>query len=373
MTGSAAARLRHDLRTPLNHIVGYAEMLLEDAEASDQPLRAGALARILVVAREMVTLVDREAEGGRLGQALAGPAAAVRAELDGLVVASSEADAADLRRMDEALGRLLQYAAANAAGGESPAGHSPVEARAASPASAERLLSGCRVLVVDDDAVNRELLGRRTEREGCAVAHAAGGAEALAMLESQAFDVVLLDLLMPGMSGEGVLRRLKGDARHADLPVLMISALDEQESIVRCIEAGAEDYLPKGVAPALLRARLGACLRKKRARDEELAYLRDVRALTAGAAALQEGGFEPSTLDGVGGRNDALGTLARVFVGMAVEVRAREARLAAQVAELRIEIDEAKKARAVAEIVETDHFQDLQRRAAELRRPGALR
>ena len=102
----------------------------------------------------------------------------------------------------------------------------------------------------------------------------------------------------------------------------MISALDEQGSVARCIEAGAEDYLPKGVDPVLLRARMGACLRKKRARDQELAYLRDVRVLTAGAAALQAGEFDGAPLDAIAGRLDALGTLARVFVGMAREVRA---------------------------------------------------
>jgi len=118
----------------------------------------------------------------------------------------------------------------------------------------------------------------------------------------------------------------------------------------------------------LLRARLGACLRKKRARDQELAYLRDVRVLTTAAASLQAGTFDPAAVDGITRRPDALGNLARVFAGMAQEVRARELRLAAQVAELRIEIDETKKARAVAEIVETDYFQDLQRRVAELRR-----
>jgi two-component system cell cycle response regulator len=184
-------------------------------------------------------------------------------------------------------------------------------------------------------------------------------------------EMLLEDAEAAGHAGRG--RRLKADPRHADLPVLIFSALDEQGSVARCIEAGAEDYLPKGVDPVLLRARMGACLRKKRARDQELAYLRDVRVLTAGAAALQAGELDGAPLDGVAGRLDALGTLARVFVGMAREVRARESRLAAQVAELRIEIDEARKARAVAEIVETDYFQDLQRRAAELRRPSPAR
>jgi DNA-binding response OmpR family regulator len=181
-------------------------------------------------------------------------------------------------------------------------------------------------------------------------------------------DVILLDVLMPGLGGDEVLRRLKAEPATRDVPVLMISALGEQDAVVRCIADGAEDYLPKDVDEVLLRARIGACLRKKRRRDEELAYLRDVHRLIAAAESLQAGAFDGAGLDDVAGRQDALGTLARVFGGMAREVRAREQRLSAQVAQLRIEIDEAKKARAVAEIVETDYFQDLQRRAAELRR-----
>jgi CheY-like chemotaxis protein len=232
---------------------------------------------------------------------------------------------------------------------------------------------GGRVLVVDDDPVNREMLGRRVVREGCAVVPAADGPEALALLETGGFDLVLLDLMMPGMAGDEVLRRLKADPRHRDLPVLMISALEEQEAVARCIEIGAEDYLPKGVDPVLLRARLGACLRKKRARDQELEYLRHVRALTGAAAALRAGAFDAAGVGEIAAREDPLGNLARVFVDMAREVRARELRLTAQVAELRVEIDEARKARAVSEIVETDYFQDLQRRAAELRRPPVAR
>ncbi len=365
-TPSPAARLRHDLRTPVNHILGYGEMLLEDADAAGRADRVASLARIRDTAREMIRLIDASpAAFDRLGHALRVPASMLLSELEQLRHAGPPVgldDAADLQRMADAAGLLLRFADGGAAALDAPAeagsdledGHAPA--------------LGGRVLIVDDDPANRELLRRRVERENCAVVLVAGGAEALARLDAGGFDLVLLDLVMPGMGGDEVLRRIKADPRSGDLPVLMISALDEQDAVVRCIEAGAEDYLPKGVDAVLLRARIGACLRKKRARDQELAYLRDVRVLTAGAAALQDGAFDAEALDGIAERPDALGTLARVFVGMAREVRARELRLAAQVAELRIEIDEAKKARAVAEIVETDYFQDLQRRVAELRR-----
>ncbi|HKM74292.1 MAG TPA: adenylate/guanylate cyclase domain-containing protein, partial [Stellaceae bacterium] len=124
------------------------------------------------------------------------------------------------------------------------------------------------ILVVDDNAANRDLLARRLVREGYRVSAAESGASALALTAAEGFDLVLLDLMMPGMSGFEVLCRLKAEAGTQHIPVIMISALDELDSTVRCIEAGAEDYLPKPFNPVLLRARIGACLEKKRLLDE---------------------------------------------------------------------------------------------------------
>jgi adenylate cyclase len=124
------------------------------------------------------------------------------------------------------------------------------------------------ILVVDDKASNRDLLARRLLREGHTVTAAERGASALTLTAAEDFDLVLLDLMMPGMSGFEVLCRLKADAGTRHIPVIMISALDELDSTVRCIEAGAEDYLPKPFNPVLLRVRIGACLEKKRLLDE---------------------------------------------------------------------------------------------------------
>ncbi len=126
-----------------------------------------------------------------------------------------------------------------------------------------------RVLVVDDVEANRNLLTRRLEKLGLATASAAGGAEALAMVEGGGFDVVLLDIMMPGMDGLEVLAQLKADEALRHLPVIMISAVEELETVVRCIELGAEDYLPKPFNPVILRARVGASLDRKRLRDRE--------------------------------------------------------------------------------------------------------
>jgi two-component system cell cycle response regulator len=130
---------------------------------------------------------------------------------------------------------------------------------------------------------------------------------------------------------------------------------------------GAEDYLPKPFDPVLLRARIGACLEKKRLRDQEIEYLRNVDHVIAAPAALEAGEFDPETLTQIAARHDELGQLARVFQRMAREVRAREWRLKQEVQQLRIEIDEVRTARQVAEITETDYFQDLQRKADQLR------
>jgi len=130
-----------------------------------------------------------------------------------------------------------------------------------------------QILVVDDNRVNRIKLSRSLEQQGHAVALAEHGQQALDMLAQRSFDLVLLDIIMPEMDGYQVLERIKSDSVLRDIPVIVISAVDEIDSAVRCIEMGAEDYLPKPFNPVLLRARLNACLGKKRLRDLEKAYL----------------------------------------------------------------------------------------------------
>jgi two-component system cell cycle response regulator len=227
-----------------------------------------------------------------------------------------------------------------------------------------------RILVVDDYVLNRLQLKRSLEQQGHAVALAENGRQALEMLDADHFDLVLLDILMPEMDGYEVLARLKSDPARRDLPVIVISALDEMESVIRCIGMGAEDYLPKPFDPLLLRARIGASLEKKRLRDQEVEYLQQVARVTAAAAAVEAGEFALASLDEVAARPDALGQLGRVFQRMAAEVYAREQSLRQQVQALRIQIDEAKKAREVAEITESDYFRNLKQRARHLRGEG---
>ena len=130
------------------------------------------------------------------------------------------------------------------------------------------------LLIVDDNEDNRYTLTRRLQREGYAnLTSAADGQQALELLGTRPFDLVLLDVMMPGLNGYEVLERMRADNRLRHIPVIMISALDEIESVIRCIELGAEDYLSKPFNPTLLRARVGASLEKKRLRDEIVAVL----------------------------------------------------------------------------------------------------
>jgi adenylate cyclase len=243
-------RLRHDLRTPLTAIKGYGELLLEEARDGVRPTpRAG---------------------GAR------GP---LRAEL----LRDLEEVLEHAERLLGEIDRIVGFSGAEAAAVPAQAGIEMVQnvLRQIRPLAAEAAPSAVRqshILVVDDNAANRDLLSRRLRREGHRVTIAAGGVAALAAAANDDFDLVLLDLMMPGMSGFEVLGRLKAAEATRHVPVIMISALDELDSIVRSIEAGAEDYLPKPFNPVLLRARINASLDRKRLRDREQAAAAALRA-----------------------------------------------------------------------------------------------
>jgi adenylate cyclase len=135
-----------------------------------------------------------------------------------------------------------------------------------------------RVLVVDDNEANRDLLARRVRRQGHRVTLAEDGLRALELMQQEPFDLVLLDIMMPQMNGYQVLEHLKSDPNLRDIPVIVISALDDINSVVECIELGAEDYLPKPFNAVLLAARISNCLEKKRLRDRERLYLEQLQA-----------------------------------------------------------------------------------------------
>jgi adenylate cyclase len=132
------------------------------------------------------------------------------------------------------------------------------------------------VLVVDDNEMNRDMLCSLLEADGHKTSVAEDGRIGLELIQTKPYDLVLLDVMMPEMDGYQVLQHLKSDSSLRDIPVIVLSALDEIGSVVRCIELGAEDYLPKPFDPVLLRARICACLEKKRLRDGEVRLRNEV-------------------------------------------------------------------------------------------------
>jgi signal transduction histidine kinase len=138
---------------------------------------------------------------------------------------------------------------------------------------AEAASQPARILVVDDSAVSRKLLSRAVTNLAHDASEVADGQAALDLLRTTPMDAVLLDIEMPGMDGFAVLRILKADPQLRDVPVIVISGVEDTASIAKGIELGAEDFLPKSFEPQVLRARLNAALGRKRLRDLERAYL----------------------------------------------------------------------------------------------------
>jgi len=186
-----------------------------------------------------------------------------------------------------------------------------------------------KILVVDDSSISAKKLALAMRALGHQTETVANGADAIRLLRDQAFNLILLDIVMPEMDGYAVLQVLKSDQELRDIPVIVVSSLDDEiKSVVRAIELGAVDFLPKDFEPAILKARLNASLAYKRFRDRELEYFRDVEQLTRAAQVIEVDAFRPAELeiDKVAERDDPLGRLAVVFRGLAREIYEREKR-----------------------------------------------
>jgi two-component system sensor histidine kinase/response regulator len=220
----AMAHLRHHLRTPLNHIIGYSDLLIEDAAEEGHESLLPDLNKIKSAGTTLLALLNEALDSKKIGAGRLGAATGPAADMPAPEPSCAE------------------------------------EAAAVAPG---------RILVVDDSGDNREMLARRLRAQGHAVVEAGDGRQALEAAETEEFDVILLDILMPVLDGYQTLSRLKAHEGLCHIPVLMISAYDELESVVRCIQMGAEDYLPKPINATLLGARLNSSLEKKRLRDGE--------------------------------------------------------------------------------------------------------
>ncbi len=293
------SKVRHDLRTPINHIVGYCEMLMEEPDLPER-LQAD-LAKIHGGGKRLLELIGQyfnEATFGakrdlqQLQHELRTPVNHIIGYSELLQEIATETRTErlipDLRRIHEGAVQWLALMEEHLI--PAPAMFDPEDDGSARDVAPPAFVSpgitfqtlrprsadtsphwNAHVLVVDDDPANRELLARRLQRYGARTSLAQSGVEALQLLRKDAFDLVLLDLLMPGLDGYQVLVKLKADTRLRHIPVIMVSGLDQENGVARCLEMGAEDYLTKPFNPVFLRARIGACLEKKHWRDQEQA------------------------------------------------------------------------------------------------------
>jgi class 3 adenylate cyclase len=343
VTTDPSAQLRHELRTPLNHIIGYTELLLDELHDADPARLAEGLTALRGEARQLLGLLNDVLARGQSGsdlhvacEALRPPLDRVRATANAVHRRASDAGEKtalpDLERIGgaiEHLDQLLRH------GGVAPTPERETT-RASGSGDAEPAQRRAVILVVDDNTDNREMLARRLRRQDYEVVTAEGGTAALTVLTSTPVDLVLLDVMMPDLDGYAVLQRLKADPALRDIPVLMISALDDMDSVVRCIQLGAVDYLGKPFDPILLQARIGACLEKKRLHDQELRHQRELAELNRTleqrvaeqVAQLERLGrlkrfFSPQLAEAIvaGGADDPLATHRREIIVVFLDLR----------------------------------------------------
>lgn len=299
------SKLRHALRTPLNQIIGYSEMLMESAEENNATTIVPDLKRIHSSGGQLLAVINDalapwKIDTGRIDfpamrLAMRAPLSAVVNQA-GLCLDKSRASGHDelvkdlekiltaaknLEKLFESDAYSEEIIVGRAATGpaEGGADSSPLGAVIAPSLGADDFgisaqpMPSAKLLAVDDDPMNRDMLSRRLEKLGYEVTDASNGREALSKLKDGNYDLVLLDILMPDLDGFQTLEFMKADPRLRHVPVIMLTALDDVASTVRCIEAGAEDYVPKPFNPTVLRARITASLEKKRLRDQEQAFL----------------------------------------------------------------------------------------------------
>jgi signal transduction histidine kinase len=230
------AEAQHDLLNWLNQIIGYSEMLVEEINESGQTKLLKDLTSIHDAAQNMLRL---------------------------MVCLSGANHPASMPSPDNSEEKAQTFC-------------QEVKKSALSELDSDSAEGIGKILVVDDNENNRELLSRHLQRQGYQILLAENGGEALSTLAQKRVDVVLLDVMMPDMDGYAVLKQLRSSEALRVTPVIMISAHTDMDYVIKCIELGAEDYLPKPFNPTLLKARIGAVLEKKRLREQEMSFISQV-------------------------------------------------------------------------------------------------
>ena len=359
-----ASVLRHHLRTAAHRVVRDSELLLLETNRPERRLWSEPVGQAVLAGHAVRSIVERwfhspdiahtPADIASMNSELREPQQRILKAMTavlGLVPSAlyDELLLDDVRNIRDAalsLGNCGPVMDTKEAG-EPHDRSTPAGTRRRTPAGEGRAVFTPRLLVVDDSPGSRTLLVTLLERMNYEVVAVSDGMEALAVVRNQRIDTVLSDIRMPHMDGIALLKELKADDATRDIPVIMVSGVDDVPSVVRCITEGAEDHIGKPFSQVLLRARVHASLERKRLRDDELAYLRRVAELTAAAKAVETETYEPGSLEHLAGTDDELGRFARLFDQLVSGIRAKEHQLQRRLGQLKRDISHSRSSDAM--------------------------
>ncbi|MDJ0570420.1 MAG: SpoIIE family protein phosphatase [Pleurocapsa sp. MO_192.B19] len=306
---SILAHLRHELRTPINAIIGYSEMIIEEIEELDlnveyfnelEQIRECGVQLLAAINTFLnpPTLPNNQLNlpeiitNPELKAQLQKPTKVVISKCHQLIPLIETDFIADIEKISTAANKLLKdidtLLKISPQKIDSNSLDNLPENAIAKTSEIDLIIDSgfllaaesdlplkthnYTILIVDDNETNRDLLSRQVKEQGYQVATAVDGKQAITMIQTGAYDLILLDIIMPEINGYQVLKWIRSSS-WGHIPTIMISALDEIDSVVKCIKMGAADYLAKPFNPVLLKARLGACLEQKRLRDQQASYL----------------------------------------------------------------------------------------------------
>jgi sigma-B regulation protein RsbU (phosphoserine phosphatase) len=328
--------LRHDLANPINQIIGFTELIEEDL-SDGLSLNPEDLGKIRTAAHVLQGLVKTRVR----------PHESLSIETTPLENAESTSPKPIKAELKDDLDSL------------------PGTVDSKSPRKGTVL---GKVLAVDDDNFNLEILAKFLCKQGYLVTTAEDGIQALCELEKGDYDLVLLDVMMPNLDGLETLKRIRQQESLAATPVIMISALDELSSVVKCVEAGAEDYLPKPYNATLLRARIGSCLQRKAWIDKHLHLIEKLEISQASIdAGLKASTVQLDLLAGQQGNATDFQPLRDAFARMSASLVGQKRQIAETINDLQIEINRKQVSAQVKSIVSNPEFASLGERAQAMR------
>ena len=299
------SKARHNLKNPVNAILGFSEMLIEDCEDEGFEDILPDLKKIHDSGKEILKIIEEslsdsnvELSGEKISEIGRKMEISLRTPINTVIgyseMLQEDAEDIEIDTFSEDLDKIIKSGKALTSEIDKVISFNPnkfVEKKDQSFGAIKSVLTSIQpltkdeetksvtgsILVVDDNKNNTTLLKKRLQKIGNNVAIANDGMEALNRVKDYEFDLILLDIIMPNMNGYEVLEYMKNDKRYHEIPIIMLSSMDDLTSIYRCIELGADDYVTKPFDKMILEARISACIEKKLLRDKEKQLLEEIR------------------------------------------------------------------------------------------------